>query len=99
MSPEFPGLIHIHVHYWESSSVLILIVLVGKFIESFSKTKTIGQLSRLASLKVTKASMVLDNSNATLTSKVQEVPVEVLGIDDHVIVVPGGALPIDGVVV
>lgn len=51
-------LIHQHVHNFETSSVLILIVLIGKYIESFSKMKTIGKLSELASLKVHKANLI-----------------------------------------
>lgn len=50
--------IHKSVHNFETSSVLILIVLLGKYIESYSKMKTVGKLSELASLKVSKALLV-----------------------------------------
>ena len=50
--------IHNHVHNFETSAVLILIVLLGKFIESYSKMKTVGKLSELASLKVTRANLI-----------------------------------------
>lgn len=88
--------IHDNVHYWETSSVLIFIVLVGKFIESFSKTKTISQLQHLASLKVTRANLITNTSRVTLASKHIEVPVETLKVDDYVMVLPGDAVPIDG---
>ena len=52
--------IHNHVHNFETSAILILIVLLGKFIESYSKMKTVGQLSELASLKVSKANLIED---------------------------------------
>lgn len=55
---HFKHMIMNHVHNWETSSVLIMIVMLGKFIESFSKTKTIKQLSDLASLKVSKANLL-----------------------------------------
>lgn len=49
---EYHMRIHSNVHNFETSAVLILIVLFGKFIESYSKMKTIGKLSELAELKV-----------------------------------------------
>ena len=49
---EYHMMIHSNVHNFETSAVLILIVLLGKFIEGYSKMKTIGKLSELASLKV-----------------------------------------------
>jgi len=51
-------LMHEHVHNFETSAILILIVNLGKFIESYSKMQTISQLSSLASLKVSKANLV-----------------------------------------
>jgi Cu+-exporting ATPase len=80
--------IHSHVHNFETSSVLILIVLIGKFIESYSKMKTVGKLSELASLKVTKANLVeeKDHTKLSLTSKSKEIPVELLEKKDHVLV-------------
>jgi Cu+-exporting ATPase len=94
-------LIHSHVHNFETNAVLIFIVLLGKFIESFSKMKTVDKLSQLASLKVTKANLLKeqDLSKLNLSCKFDETPVELLEIDDFVLVQPGGAIPIDGVVV
>ena len=55
---DFASQIHHHVHNWETNSVLIFIILLGKYIESFSKMKTVEKLSHLASLKVTKANLL-----------------------------------------
>lgn len=41
ISKTFPMLVWHHVHHWETCAVLIYIVLIGKYIEAFSKTKTI----------------------------------------------------------
>lgn len=94
-------MIHSHVHNWETSSVLILIVVLGKYIEAYSKMKTVAQLSRLAELKVTKAYLVrdTDQQKLSLSAKTSEVPVELLEVKDFVMVSPGGAVPTDGVVV
>lgn len=72
--------------------------MIGKFIESYSKTKTIEKLSQLASLKVTKAQLVKEKNalKLTLSSKNEEIPVELLEIGDFVLVIPGGAVPTDG---
>lgn len=81
-------MIHSNVHNFETSAVLILIVLLGKFIESYSKMKTIGKLSELASLKVQQANLITDNDPKSLSlncsSKV--IPVELLQLKDLVIV-------------
>lgn len=94
-------MIHAHVHNWETSSILILIIVLGKYIEAYSKMKTVGQLSDLASLKVTKAFLVSESEkkNLSLTAKTSEIPVELLEVKDLVMVNPGGAVPTDGVVV
>ena len=42
---SFSVQIYHHVHHWETSAVLIFIVMIGKFIESYSKMKTIDKLS------------------------------------------------------
>ncbi len=52
---------------FEISSVLITIILLGKFLESISKKKTVDKLSQLASLKVTKANLIELKKNESLT--------------------------------
>ena len=47
-----------HAHNFEISSALITIILIGKYIETLSKKKTVDKLAELASLKVTKAMLV-----------------------------------------
>lgn len=88
MKRRYGMMVHMNVHNFEMSAVLILIVTLGKFIESFSKMKTIGKLSELASMKVQKANLVLeqDFANLNLNCKFKEVQVELLYLDDFVIV-------------
>lgn len=66
------------MHNFETNSVLILIVLLGKYIESYSKMKTVDKLSDLASLKVTKANLITNTKELNLSSKFKEVAVELL---------------------
>lgn len=39
---KYKMMIHAHVHNWETSSILIVIIILGKYIESYSKMKTVG---------------------------------------------------------
>jgi len=75
MKKMYGMMIHMNVHNFEMSAVLILIVTLGKFIESYSKMKTIGKLSELASMKVQKANLVQeqDFANLNLNCKFKEV--------------------------
>lgn len=54
----YHDMVLMHAHNFEISSVLITIILLGKFLESITKKKTVDKLSQLASLKVTKANLI-----------------------------------------
>ena len=55
---QYKEMVLMHAHNTEISSVLITIILLGKFLENISKKKTVDKLSQLASLKVTKAHLL-----------------------------------------
>ena len=55
--------VHEHGHNFEISATLITVILLGKWMESFSKKQTVDKLSELASLKVTKASMIYERGS------------------------------------
>lgn len=55
---EYRMQIQNHAHNFEISSALITIILIGKYIETLSKKRTVDKLAELASLKVTKANLV-----------------------------------------
>jgi len=87
-----------HAHNFEISAALITIILLGKLIETLSKKKTVDQLSQLASLKVTKANLV-EEKVPSLDSKVREIPVELVQINDFLNVQPGQGIPVDGIII
>jgi len=89
--------IHEHAHNFEISSSLITVILLGKFLESFSKKQTVEKLSQLASLKVTKALIL--KSPPTLTQEGEEVDVDLVAVGDFIKVQNGQTVPIDGMVV
>ena len=81
--------------------MLVIIILIGKFIDSYAKSKTIDQLSNLASHKISRANLIksINVKEITLLSPSVEVPVELLENGDFVIVKPGEGIPTDGVIV
>jgi len=87
-----------HAHNFEISSALITIILLGKFIEQFSKKKTLDKLSELASLKVTKANLVEGQPNGVDVAH-REIDVELVEMGDVIKVIPGSGIPVDGIVI
>ena len=89
--------IHEHAHNFEISSTLITVILLGKFLESFSKKQTVDKLSQLASLKVSKATLL--KSPPTLSQEGEDIDVDLLVVGDFIKVQNGQTVPIDGMVV
>ena len=81
-----------HAHNFEISAALITIIVLGKYIETLSKKKTVDKLSELASLKVTKANLVeapQKGGQMTLDMKDKEIEVELIQVNDLVKIYPG----------
>jgi P-type Cu+ transporter len=80
-----------HSHNFEISSALIMIIMLGKYLEAHSKKKTVDKLSQLASLKVTKANLIdlKPGHPLTLDTKEKEISVDLLQIGDLVKIYPG----------
>lgn len=91
--------IHEHAHNFEISASLITVILLGKYLESFSKKQTVDKLSQLASLKVTKAYLLEDGKDSKLSDNGVETDVDLLAIGDFIKVSNGSIVPIDGMVV
>ena len=93
---EFQMQIQNHAHNFEISAALITIILIGKYIETLSKKKTVDKLSELASLKVTKAMLVEGGLPSSLDVSSKEIEVELVQVNDYVKVFPGSGIPVDG---
>jgi len=84
-------------HYIESadsfqtSAVLISIILLGKYLESKSKMQTTSAIAKLAQLQISDANIVVDEEEFSI-------PCELLEVGDMVRVYPGSTIPVDGVV-
>lgn len=83
------GVLHL---YFESSAVVVTLVLLGKFLEKRAKKRTTDALQALENLKPTAATVWRDQ-------RWQSIAVAALAKGDKVKVLPGERIPADGVVV
>ncbi|MFH0817803.1 MAG: heavy metal translocating P-type ATPase [Candidatus Micrarchaeota archaeon] len=78
--------------YFETSSVLITLVILGKYLEAIAKGKTSEAIRKLMDLSPKMALVERDG-------KTVEIPAEQVVVGDIVIVKPGERIPVDGKVV
>ncbi|MEN2768908.1 heavy metal translocating P-type ATPase [Ornithinibacillus xuwenensis] len=78
--------------YFETSAILITLILFGKYLETSAKSRTTVAISKLLNLQA-KQARVLRNGNETM------VPIEEVVVGDHLVVKPGEKIPVDGFVV
>lgn len=81
-----------HYLYFETTGVIITLILLGKTLEAASKNRTNQAIKKLLNLTPAKALLLVD-------SKEVEVSVKDLKKGDVVIIKPGDKIPIDGSVI
>ena len=77
---------------YDSATMVILFVYIGKYIEQINNNKAKSAINNLISILPTDANVIRDN-------KVESVCINDVHIDDIVIVKPGERSPVDGIVV
>ncbi len=77
--------------YFESAAVVIALVMLGKYLEAVSKSKTSEAIKKLMNLRPKTATIVKDGAEL-------EVALDEVAVGDVVLVRPGSAIPVDGVV-
>lgn len=77
--------------YFESAGTILALITLGKYLESMAKHKTSRAITALLDL-APKMALVWDGE------KEQTVPVEQVKVGDSIIIKPGQALPVDGIV-
>ncbi|XID94561.1 heavy metal translocating P-type ATPase [Paenibacillaceae bacterium WGS1546] len=75
--------------YYETSAVLITLVILGKLFESLAKGRTSEAIKTLMGLQAKSAMVVRDGREMTI-------PVEQVLVGDLVVVKPGEKIPVDG---
>jgi P-type Cu+ transporter len=75
--------------YFETSAVLITLILLGKLFETMAKGKTTIAISKLLSLQAKEATVIRDG-------KEHQIPIHEVKVSDRLIVKPGEKIPVDG---
>jgi len=88
----FPAAVAFHTVYFDTSALIITLILLGKYLESRAKGRTSEAIRKLIGLKASTA-RVLRNGREV------EIPVDEVGVGDIFIVRPGEKIPTDGEVV
>ncbi|TCP68342.1 heavy metal translocating P-type ATPase [Baia soyae] len=78
--------------YYETSSVLITLIILGKWLEARAKGRSSEAISKLMGLQAKSARVIRDGQEMLIST-------EQVVVGDHVIVKPGEKIPVDGEVV
>lgn len=87
-----------HELYFEASAVVITFVLLGKWLEARAKYQTTEAIRALQAMWPEFARIELSAQNENLHKIQKEVPLSQVVVGDHVIVLPGERIPVDGLV-
>ncbi|SCS40558.1 heavy metal translocating P-type ATPase [Staphylococcus caeli] len=78
--------------YFETSAVLITLILFGKYLETRAKSQTTNALSELLNLQAKEARVLRNEAE-------QMIPLEQVVVGDYLIVKPGEKIPVDGIII
>ncbi|GAQ18564.1 copper-exporting P-type ATPase A [Oceanobacillus picturae] len=78
--------------YFETSAILITLILFGKYLEAKAKSQTTNALSSLLNLQAKEARVIRNGEEIML-------PVEEVVVGERLVVKPGEKIPVDGIVV
>ncbi len=82
----------VHDLYFESAAMLLALVSLGKYMEVRSKAKTTDAIRHLLQLAPDTATLVKDGRQ-------RDVAVSDIQVRDHILVKPGGRIPVDGAII
>ncbi|MGJ9459317.1 heavy metal translocating P-type ATPase [Oceanobacillus sp. CF4.6] len=78
--------------YFETSAILITLILFGKYLETRAKSQTTVAISKLLHLQAKQARVIRNGEEAMI-------PIEDVIVGDRIVVKPGEKIPVDGIVV
>jgi len=88
----FPAFFPSSGTYFETSAIIITLILTGNLLEHLTKQRASESVRKLLELQPTMAKVIRESGEI-------EIPVEDLRVDDVFVVRPGERVPVDGVVV
>ncbi|MGA4720810.1 heavy metal translocating P-type ATPase [Fictibacillus nanhaiensis] len=77
--------------YFETSAVLITLILVGKYFETLAKGRTTEAISKLLNLQAKEATVIRNGSE-------ERIPLNQVVVGDTLLIKPGEKIPVDGTV-
>jgi Cu+-exporting ATPase len=80
---------HMPQLYFETSAVLITLILVGKYFETLAKGRTTEAISKMMNLQAKEATVIRDGGEV-------KIPLDQVVAGDTIIVKPGEKIPVDG---
>lgn len=87
----FGDVLDVEYLYFETSAILITLIILGKYLEALAKGRTSEAIKKLMGLKAKTATVLRDGQE-------YDIPVEAVRVGDLVLVKPGEKMPVDGVV-
>ena len=81
----------VHHLYFETTALLLMFILLGKYLEAVAKGRTSEAIKKLLGLQARTAIVRRDGAE-------REIPVEEVVVGDQVVVKPGQKVPVDGIV-
>lgn len=82
----------VHSLYYESATMIIAFIMLGKYLENLSKGKASEAIRKLIDFQSKKANLIRDD-------KIIEINVEDIEKNDIVLIKPGEKIPVDGIVI
>lgn len=83
---------HHHQLYYESTGIIISLILLGKYFESRSKGRASEAIKKIMGLQPKTATLLINGSEL-------ETPIDEVTVGDIILVKPGEKIPVDGVVI
>ena len=77
--------------YFETSAILITLIILGKFLEASAKGRTSEAIKALMGLQAKTARVIRDE-------KETDIPIEAVVVGDIIVVRPGEKVPVDGII-
>ncbi|WP_182201303.1 heavy metal translocating P-type ATPase [Paraliobacillus salinarum] len=77
--------------YFETSAILITLILLGKYFETLAKGRTTQALSKLLDLQAKEARVLINGEE-------KMIPVDQVQVSDILVVKPGEKIPVDGMI-
>ncbi|CAG8525651.1 18316_t:CDS:2 [Racocetra fulgida] len=84
--------------FYDTSTMLITFVLLGRYLENKAKGQTSTALSKLMSLTPSNTIILIKNPETGVTLEERTIPTELLQVGDIVKIIPGDKIPADGIV-